>query len=177
VQNSQPTVIYFPGYNSGKTSSTFLAIREALSDIAHVFCVEYDDQNPANAKAALIQQIDDFKKGNVSLFFVGSSLGGYWCNYFAQYYLVDCVLINPSFFPKNNLRKYGIEEQLLHLYEDSVFENTIARTLFLGTNDDIIDNKKTAEILNETATILWLEEAHQIKDKMPIIEKIKQLIS
>lgn len=46
------------------------------------------------------------KNEDYPLIFVGTSLGGFWANYFSQKWDTPCVIVNPATRPSKSLRKY-----------------------------------------------------------------------
>jgi predicted esterase YcpF (UPF0227 family) len=103
--------------------------------------------------------VDTIVRGNASypLIFVGTSLGGFWANYFAQKYNANCVLINPATVPSQTLgdkvgtdvRNYKTDELITvlpeYISEFKVRERYLANetngtliNLFVAKNDEVL---------------------------------------
>lgn len=87
-------IIYFHGFKSSPVSDTCKALQNHFGK-EHIIAPAYDYINPENAFMYLDKIIRPLKRA-YELYFVGSSLGGFWANYFSEKYRVQCVLINYS---------------------------------------------------------------------------------
>ncbi len=168
-------LLYIPGFGSNDKSNTFLAIKNNITE-CNVQCLQYDNINPINAKNELTIQIEKYLSLNNEIILIGSSLGGYWTNYFSQKYKLPCFLINPSLFPMQGLKKYNIDDKYLQMYQNSKY-TLCSRTIFLGIKDTIVNNKQTEEIFKNISEVIWLNEDHRLTDYTPVINKIKYYIN
>jgi len=112
---------------------------------------------------------------NGPLVFVGSSLGGFWANYFAQRYNFPCVLINPATTPSILLKKFNVEQEILDSYKkyETVFENNgNLINLFLASDDDVIPFRETqAKFSNCSVTAIFPSGGHRFESNWPLVIK------
>jgi uncharacterized protein len=96
------TVIYLHGFASVGNSPKAHALREAL--IEHTVLAPDLPIDPE----LVIAQVDRIVRNAASwpIVFVGTSLGGFWANYFAQKYDAPCVLVNPALRPSKTLYQW-----------------------------------------------------------------------
>lgn len=121
--------------------------------------------------------------------FIGTSLGGFWANYFAHKYDTKCVLVNPSISPSVNMAKrvgvdctnYATGEPIVVTLdivaqyvalqnEASEMCNGALINLFLAMDDDILDYRTTLVALPFTNTIVVTETGgHRYESKWPAV--------
>ncbi len=96
-----PTLIYLHGFASGRQSST---AGKLLSVFAEAVIAEYDTLDPLKGEAQLAALIaSHLPAGEVIL--VGTSLGGFWAQYFAAKYQLKALLVNPAVHPSATLQQ------------------------------------------------------------------------
>ena len=93
------TVIYFHGFASTGTGPKVDALKSAFPN--DVVLAPDLPSDPVDVILTINSIIDKVK--NYPLIFVGTSLGGFWANYFGQVYDVPAVLVNPSTRPSQTL--------------------------------------------------------------------------
>ncbi len=99
------TIIYLHGFNSDKNGKTAVKLKEIFGENFHA--INYDYINPDKAFEGLEKQIKEITKPpNDDFIMVGTSLGGFWANYFAQKHMCKCVLNNPAIKPSETMKKY-----------------------------------------------------------------------
>lgn len=152
------TIIYLHGFASVGNSAKSQAIRAAFPDTTVIApdlpvdpdqVIEIVNKLVADAVAA---------QPDTQLIFVGTSLGGFWANYFAHQYHARAVLVNPSLQPSQTLyaalekltvnHKTGepvtVTEQDLWKFdklEDEIIDCPLGDDLvdvFLAKDDDVI---------------------------------------
>ena len=102
-------IIYLHGFNSSPQSAKaqqFLQAAEADYPTIKVHCPHLHHQ-PLQAMARvikLVQQLPDGSDNNIG--FVGSSLGGFYATWLADYCSSRAVLINPAVRPDKLLQDY-----------------------------------------------------------------------
>ena len=183
------TIIYLHGFNSDGNSTT---IKEIRKEIPGLLSISYDYINPEIAYEQIELRIEDALKKDTNLIIAGTSLGGFWANYFAQKKQLTCVLVNPAIHPSISLRK-AVPESPLPNYNtgelrEFTYENAdaykkfevpviagINRTIVLGKNDEIIDYRKTEEFYRGKGKIILTEEGHRIEDYGRIIKILKEV--
>lgn len=181
-------IIYLHGFNSDGNGSTAKKLKEYYR---YILTPSYDYINPSYAYSKLNRiLLEQFKKDS-DITLVGTSLGGFWANYFAQKYDLKCVLINPSLNPSQSIKKYIGENKNYSTGEVRTltienannykkFEVPLNKSTFritmLSENDEIIDSKITAKLLKETKIYFNKKEGHRIKNistLIPIIDEAR----
>lgn len=146
---------------------------------------------------AVIAKVNGYleKQSGRKIIFVGTSLGGFYANYFAQKRNSQCVLINPCTRPSSTLAPIrGIVQpnyrtgadvviQEEHLSKFCELELQMLNTkeslvsLFLATNDEIIDPVITKiDLPSCRSTIEFQTGGHRFSDNwQEVVEYIKEL--
>ena len=96
-------ILYIHGYNGSPYGEKFDMLRQCYPD-AEIVALQHDSV-PAN----VFQMLDGIASGLDSRndLIVGSSLGGFWANFFSLRYVVRAVLINPVVSPSMKLGPLG----------------------------------------------------------------------
>ena len=131
-------VIYFHGYDSsassGKTEQLKAAGFETYSwdiDIDPSVSIPYLEEQ-------ILDMILDHVNEEIELFFVGTSLGGWYAAKLAELFNSENVfLVNPSYNPSESLKKYGEPLSICEKYHDLEFKNY--HTIYIGAEDTVID--------------------------------------
>lgn len=151
-----------------------------------------------NAVESLITNIVE-SLNNAPMLFIGTSLGGFWANYFAHKYNSRCILVNPCISPSYYLKsKVGliISKILIknigtivddYLFEFEMREQFINRNLnnslihlFLSKDDRILPYKKTLSMIKDPASCFIFEDGghqfdsywHYVVDQVKHIENM-----
>ena len=132
-------IIYFHGFNSSPKTDKVDRLKMAFpDDYVYAFPINID---PDVAKLELETAIDscllDHLNENVSVIFVGTSLGAWWANKMGELYDCPTIIINPCEDPANSLRKYGIDEHILSKFEPIVFHPE-KDFYFIALRDEVI---------------------------------------
>ena len=184
------TIIYLHGFNSDGNSTT---IKEIRKEISGLLSISYDYIEADIAFQQIRELIDDTLQKDNDLIIAGTSLGGFWANYFAQKYQLKCLLVNPAINPSVTLRKAVDLSPLLNYNSgetrEFTFENAdaykkfevpvefgINRTIVLGKNDEVIDYRKSEEVFRNKGRIILTEEGHRIEDYGRIIHILKDFV-
>lgn len=145
-------IVYLHGFGSAGNSPKSQALKAVFGDDAVISPDLPMDPDEVIAKIATIVH----ENKEYPIIFVGTSLGGFYANYFAQRYDAPCVLVNPSTKPsvtmakrlgKNTNYVTGAEfeitdrhiatfEAMEHAVED---QNGALISLFVAEDDDILD--------------------------------------
>jgi predicted esterase YcpF (UPF0227 family) len=94
-------IIYLHGFNSGKKSATADKLLGIFND---AIIAEYNTLDPIQAEAQ-ISQIIEAQDRDHELILVGTSLGGFWAQYFAAKYQLKALLVNPAINPAETLKQ------------------------------------------------------------------------
>lgn len=184
------TIIYLHGFNSDGNSTT---IKEIRKDIPGLLSISYDYINADIAFQQIQALVENTLKKDTDLTLAGTSLGGFWANYFAQKFHLKCVLVNPAINPSASLRKAVEFSPLLNYNSGALWEFTfenadaykkyevpvesgINRTVVLGKNDEVIDYRKSEEVYRNKGKIILTEEGHRIEDYRRIINILMDVV-
>lgn len=153
-------VIYFHGFGSSGKSQKVDQLRAVIGK-DNVFSPDlpFDPQQVEGLVAGIVKNTTAYP-----IVFVGTSLGGFYANYFANKYDCPCVLINPSTRPSNSMRErmatpqhsYATGEEIViteqHLAKFKAMEeylkdaqNGSLINLFLAEDDEVIPYEQTEE--------------------------------
>ncbi|MDB4661371.1 esterase [Gammaproteobacteria bacterium] len=157
------TILYFHGFksssNSGKAQE-FKSFVENHTSQTKILIPDLDDDFKQASKQikSLINEIDS------NIFFMGSSLGGYYALYFAELYKTKSVLINPAIPPLN-----GFEE---HLGKN---ENYATGNKFTISKNDIsyIRSLHHKKILKPDNHLILLESEDEVLDYVEAVSYFK----
>lgn len=187
-----PTIIYLHGFASVGQGAKSDALA-AVYGKEHVHAPDLP-VNPTEVKQIvgdIVRNITDFP-----LVFVGTSLGGFWANHFAQLYDAPCVIVNPSTTPSVNMMsrvgkpivnfKTG---ELFTVTSDDVANyvrceaetaeglNGALVNLFLARDDDVIDCNLTLSRLPYTKTCVVTDTGGHRYDTLwnTVIDRVREL--
>lgn len=180
-------IIYLHGFNSNGNGRTANALKEFYKE--GVITPSYDFVNADKTYEEIDSLIQKFKGEQIIL--VGTSLGGFWANYFAERYSLPCVLANPALNPSNSLKKYigfnknFITNESYFFLEENAnsfakYENTnnnAEKYVLLSVKDEIIPYEPSTKVFKEKHLVIDNEEGHQIKDVSKIVSLIEKAIN
>lgn len=150
------TIVYLHGFASVGTSSKSQALKDVFGE-SNVFSPDlpFDPDNVIDVVDSIVSKVT-----NYPLIFVGTSLGGFWANYFTQKYDAIGVLVNPSTRPDVTMAdrvgttvanyKTGaaiditeehIEKLSKYKAEAQSLQNGNLIHLFLAMDDEVLDFK------------------------------------
>lgn len=157
------TILYFHGFKSSSNSckaQEFKSFVENHTSQTKILIPDLDDDFKQASKQikSLINEIDP------NIFFMGSSLGGYYALYFAELYKTKSVLINPAIPPLN-----GFEE---HLGKN---ENYATGNKFTISKNDIsyIRSLHHKKILKPDNHLILLESEDEVLDYLETVSYFK----
>lgn len=158
-------LIYFHGFGSvGSTVKSF--------KLKEKFGAEnvYSPDLPINPDEVIDLVHSYLTDCNEEVAFIGTSLGGFYANYFSKKYNSKCVLINPSINPSNSLkRKLGLNKNYVTSESFEVKDEYLK--VWKEMEDDILHNDnslvnlflaKDDEILPFANTLTKFFDAHEI---------------
>jgi predicted esterase YcpF (UPF0227 family) len=185
-------IINIHGFNSTANSNTSRALKAHFgTQVVH--SLEYDYINPEIAEKQLDAQIQNLDKLNNDLVLVGNSLGGFWANYFANKYSIQCVLINPSLNPYDSLVKYiGVNKnfhsgELRTLTQENIDSYRkypvidrphLDKIVVIGAMDTTVDYNYTLSVLGKYhQVIIEPTEGHNFENKSIIIKAVSDMMT
>lgn len=86
---------------------------------------------------------------------LGTSLGGFWANYFSQKYNIGAVLVNPVVKPSISLKKFGYPHASEYIkFEKQTSETIISpRAVLLAKNDEVIDYREAYDYYSPNCAV------------------------
>jgi len=189
-------IIYLHGFSSVGWGNKSKYIAQHFK--GKVFAPDYAAHDPHNAISFLQHYLEDLKQQTPtesSTLLVGSSMGGFYANWFAQNYGYNCVMINPAITPWLTLTnyigenvKYGTNEkfifskEMLEASKDYAFDptnsNEVSRLVLLDKGDELIDYRKTKTLFKNIAKIITYDDGDHrfshMKEAFPEILKIAE---
>lgn len=188
------TIIYLHGFASSGKGFKPDALRKAFPE-----CVVFSPDLPVDPDK-VVSMIDALVRHAVEfpVVFVGTSLGGFWANYFAHKWDAPCVIVNPSTAPSKTMfervgkeiKNYATGEKVevtmrdvntfaLREMEAAELHNGALVNVFVAKDDDVVDYKETLDALRFTKSMTVLEdgghrfEAHWDK----VLDKVKEILA
>lgn len=179
------TIFYLHGFGSVGNSAKSQAIRSAFPKDTVI-----SPDLPVNPNE-IIKIVTKLVKESISrpVVFIGTSLGGFWANFFAQRFDAPCVLINPATNPAVTLAvgvgkvavnyktkaEFTITSDDIEQYATCKTE-TDARTngnlinLFLAEDDDVIDYKQTLDSIPYfKSRVITKTGGHRYDNEWPVV--------
>jgi hypothetical protein len=174
------TILYFHGYNSdGKETSEkiFDGVKNVYPD-SEIKIISYSKfENADESYAEIHEQVRPYVGEDVLL--VGSSLGGFWANYFATQYALRVVLINPCCSPSHSAKEiFDYSADSYRKYEYLCPSKILARYVVLGMKDTVTNPAETKHYFDGvTEFYADTNEGHRFKDFSLINSVIIQAMS
>lgn len=189
------TIIHLHGFLSTGVSDKSNQIKAAFPDTKVLSPDLYF--NPQQIIETVDQLIRGLSVEDYPIVFVGTSLGGFWSNYFAQKYDCSCVIVNPCVDPSvtfigrtGEYKKYTVDEMVtvtdadleqyavLKSQSDSIYNGYLVN-LFLAKDDELIPYTDTLDVLKHTrSTVITQTGGHRFVDEWnQVIDKLKTLVS
>jgi predicted esterase YcpF (UPF0227 family) len=183
-------IIYFHGLGSTGTSDKSQALKDAFG-AENVLTPDYP-VDPDKTISQIERLVTPLKREG--LVFVGTSLGGFWANYFGQRFQSKCVLVNPLLDPGvafidgagTIVKNYVTGEETLMTAEMvKGFRSAEAEvgsmnpdlvTMFLARDDDVIDYKRTLAQLPEADIFVTDDGGHRYEKNWPNVVAFIQMI-
>ena len=172
MERLMATIIYFHGWGSIGDSEKSRSLKSEFN--SHTVISPDLPINPIEVE----KLIDDIvaKCTDYPLIMVGTSLGGFYANYFAHKLNVPCFLINPSTNPSESLKKrigYNVNyvtKEKFEFKEDYLNSYSLMRelitdsfnykliTLFLSCDDTVIDYQETLNYIKDYKSVHIMED-------------------
>ena len=154
------TILYFHGFASSSDSDKARIIKSYISKVSKKINMITPDlsNNFKEANNQINKLIDENKKDYV---FMGSSLGGYYANYFGSINNSKVILINPAIPPLKGFEEYLGENQ-----------NYSTGEKFIVTKEDIkfLRSLEIKELNNQKNILVLLESGDEV---LNFIETVK----
>ncbi len=159
-------IIYIHGFGGSGEGSKAKILRDLLENQG--FIAPSLSYVPELAIKTLKELISTFLK-NEKVYLIGSSLGGYYTIYLANYFNISAVLINPSVNPTDTLKKslgyspnfydessYEWNENHLKMLENYEIKDITSELYFLLTQkgDELLDFQEAVNKLKDSKMII-----------------------
>ena len=148
------TILYFHGFASSSDSEKARIIKSHISKISKKIKIFTPDlsNNFKEANNQITKLIDENEKDFV---FMGSSLGGYYANFFGNINNSKVILINPAIPPLKGFEEYLGEN-----------ENYSTGEKFIITREDIkfLRSLRVKKFNNQKNTLVLLESGDEVLD-------------
>lgn len=173
------TFFYFHGFASSGNSRTAELLRQAYPH-AKVVSPTYNTRNAHEAVKTLSKEIAETVSSKDFVIFVGTSLGGFFANFFSNKMLIPSVLINPCLDPGVLLQKYnpkhGVDCDSFYRYylEDLL---SVPKTVVLGMKDDVIHYSTFLDRLSNYHVFIKENMGHRVSDISEIKEAVDEILN
>lgn len=179
-------IIYLHGFNSGANSSTANKLKDQYDDVVS-FTYDCTDANVAYGQINNVIT-ENMRGGDVLL--VGTSLGGFWANYFSEKYRLPCLLINPSLYPYHSLRKfvgqnrnfdtgesYMLTDSDVDTYRGYASTRThgVTKFVYLCVNDDVVDYRTADNFFSGYRIVYDRTQGHRLEDVTVLFILIREI--
>ena len=172
------TIIYLHGFGSSGNSQKVELLKKQFPESQII------SPNLKLHPREVLNQLDELLKDEDldDVVLVGTSLGGFYAHYMSIHWDYYCLLINPAIFPSVSTKRYlgtninystAEKFEWIQEYIDSFKELESERkeidedkdiiTVVLGTNDEILDFKKTKEFF-EFSRVFEFDENHRFSN-------------
>lgn len=133
-------IVYFHGFGSSPNTDKVSRLKAAFpDDYIYAFPIDIDPEIAEkeltrNINNALVEHLNEA----IVLFFIGTSLGGWWASSLGYDYQCTTILINPSPQPQDTLTRYGISQDICEKYSDIVYSPQ-KDYYFFAKHDEVIE--------------------------------------
>lgn len=188
------TIIYLHGFASTGTSVKSKSLKDSFSNLDVIAPdLPVDPDETIQIIDSIVSQVSSYP-----LIFVGTSLGGFWANYFAQKHDAIAILINPSTRPdKTMVERIGkplsnyVTGQPINVTQscvdafakyrkeaESLYNGNLVH-VFLAKDDETIDYKLALDDLKYFKSItITPTGSHRYNDHWNrVINKISELVT
>lgn len=170
-------IIYLHGFNSNKDSETGKRIAKPVikGKYPEVITLSYNYLNAEKGFEDINKVILETLKIDSNILLIGTSLGGFWANYFAQKYNLKMILINPAIVPSLSLGKYVGTVKNYNTGKEEIFSNTASyrnyeekiednfyRVVILGEQDEVMNSKISEIAFKNKAKVILINEGHRL---------------
>jgi predicted esterase YcpF (UPF0227 family) len=177
----ETAIIYLHGFGGSSGSRTALALKKVFRE--EIRCLDYDYLDPHHACNRIEEVVRaEISKANAPIL-VGTSLGAFWANHFAEKFGFQAILVNPSVQPHVSFQKYqgeveGLTSDNVKAYEQFPFRDSshIYKDIFSGENDDVVPTALIEGYLNGRKVKVLEGEGHRIENVAPIVEAINSAL-
>lgn len=110
---------------------------------------------------------------------LGSSLGGFWANYFSLKYKISAVLVNPVVNPSVKLKQLGYLRSLDYIpFEQEIASGGISpRIVLLAQNDEVLDYREAQNYYSQQCEVLTFPNGEHRMNDSESLDRIHDSLS
>lgn len=173
------TLFYFHGFASSGNSRTVELLREAYPN-ARVVSPTYNTRDAHEAVKTLSKEIAENVSSKDFVVFVGTSLGGFFANFFSNKMLIPSVLINPCLDPGKLLQKHNPEhgvdcDSFYRYYLEDLL--SVPKTVVLGREDEVIPYNTFLDRLSKYHVFIKENMGHRVSNITEIKDAVDEILN
>lgn len=168
-------IIYIHGFGSSCQGTKSIVLKEIFKEKG--FITPSLSYVPDLAIKTLIELIETFQKYE-EVYLIGSSLGGYYATYLADYFNIPAVLINPAVKAPITLQKaigyadnyydhstFEWNENHINMLEEYNVENIKddLYMLLVQTEDEVLDYKEAVDKFKDSKSFIEVGGTHSFE--------------
>ena len=185
------TILYFHGFASSSDSDKAKLIKNHISEISKDIKIFTPDLSN-NFQEANNQIIELIKNNEKDIVFMGSSLGGYYANFFADINNSKAILINPAIPPLKGFdeylgenenystgEKFNVSKEDIKFLRSLVvkeFNNQKNVLILLESGDEVLDYAEAAKYFKGSNIDITFGGSHSYESMANKLEKIVKFI-
>lgn len=175
-------IVYLHGFASSGESSTVHELRAWGYDVIAPTYAPHDPESTLEQLTPLMESLDSSET-----ILIGSSLGGFWTEYFSSGYGFKHIVVNPSLRPSMSLSRYigvpvknystGEDIQVVQTWFPPFGAQQSETVVILGEKDDIIDPWYAQSYYKPLTNdiIVVPEMGHRLDDVVRLVPWIEKL--
>lgn len=170
-------IVYLHGFGSSSQTPKvkFLADKFGAENV-----ITFDIPSRAKEAFNLIERnlLNIFREFGTDIILVGTSLGGFWANYFASKYDLKCLIMNPSLNPSVSLKQEHALKMVPDWKEEYAEEyaryegnyGSVFRVVLLDLDDEILNSYDTLyKFINNSKVVTSSGGTHRY-DHLDVLE-------
>lgn len=173
-------IIYLHGFDSTSPGNHEKVLQLQFID-PDVRFVSYSTLHPKHDMQHLLKEVHKLKEesSDPNPLICGVGLGGYWSERIGFLCGLKQVIFNPNLYPEQNMEgKIDRPEEYRDIATKCVTEfrkkNAGNCLCILSTNDEVLDNRNTKDVLGDYYDIIWDEtQSHKFKKISQHLQTIK----
>ena len=185
------TILYFHGFASSSDSDKAKLIKNHISKISKDIKIFTPDLSN-NFQEANNQIIELIKNNEKDIVFMGSSLGGYYANFFADINNAKAILINPAIPPLKGFEEYRGENEnystgeKFNVYKEDIkflrslvvkeFNNQKNLLVLLESGDEVLNYAEAVKYFKGSNIDITFGGSHSYESMANKLEKIVKFL-
>lgn len=183
--------IYLHGYNSGFDPENPKVKAFASLGIVHGRTTNYLDSADVDKLGSFIKKLITDASVKDELVLLGTSLGGYFAQYFAYMYCLRSIIVNPATAPAESLKRatgrntnfftgeeYDVTEtQVITLQKYFTAPSKNGTLVILATDDELLDYRVAQAAFKDTAHVVLTDGGHRLNDLSKVLSEISRFVN